>query len=186
MGLDMYLEKRTYVKQWDHQSTEERHNVQVTKGGKPVAHIKPERVSGVVEEIMCWRKANHIHAWFVENVQGGEDDCGHYYVDEEKLKSLRDLCKIVLDSTKTIDGEINNGYTVNAAGEKEYFKEPGKVVEDDTVAKSLLPTQSGFFFGNTDYDEYYIEDVRRTYEALNEILNDPEEMHGDFYYHSSW
>ncbi len=30
MGLDMYLEKRTYVKQWDHQSAEEKHEVVVT------------------------------------------------------------------------------------------------------------------------------------------------------------
>ena len=30
MGLDMYLEKRTYVKNWDHQTPEERHTVTVT------------------------------------------------------------------------------------------------------------------------------------------------------------
>ena len=33
MGLDMYLTKETYVKQWDHQTDEERHEVSVKKGG---------------------------------------------------------------------------------------------------------------------------------------------------------
>ncbi len=32
MGLDMYLSKKTYVKQWDHQSPEEKYEVVVTKG----------------------------------------------------------------------------------------------------------------------------------------------------------
>jgi hypothetical protein len=27
MGLDMYLTKKTYVKQWDHQTPEERHEL---------------------------------------------------------------------------------------------------------------------------------------------------------------
>ena len=44
MGLDMYLNKKTYVKQWDHQSPEEKYEVLVTKGGKPVDGIKASRV----------------------------------------------------------------------------------------------------------------------------------------------
>lgn len=45
-----------------------------------------------------WRKANHIHNWFVTNVQNGVDDCEKYPVSYEKLAELRDLCKKVLDS----------------------------------------------------------------------------------------
>ena len=32
-----------------------------------------------------------IHAWFVDNVQGGEDDCRDYYVSQEKLEELYNL-----------------------------------------------------------------------------------------------
>lgn len=35
------------------------------------------------------------------------------------------------------------------------------VLEDHSLAEKLLPTMSGFFFGGTDYDEYYFEDVRQ-------------------------
>ena len=50
-------------------------------------------IYGVHVEVTCayWRKANQIHAWFVDNVQQGNDDCGEYYVSHEKLKELLDL-----------------------------------------------------------------------------------------------
>lgn len=35
-----------------------------------------------------------------------------------------------------------------------------KVLKDHSLAHSLLPTQSGFFFGGTDYDKWYFDDVK--------------------------
>ena len=59
-----------------------------------------------------------------------------------------------------------------------------KVLEDKSLASLLLPTQSGFFFGSTDYDEFYFEDLKYTVEAIDRILN---EKRYDWYkYMSSW
>lgn len=151
MGLDMYLSKKTYVKQWDHQSPEEKYEVVVTKGGKPVDNIKSNKVAYIVEEAGYWRKANQIHRWFVENVQRGDDNCGEYYVDREKLRELLELCK--------------------------------KVKSDSTLAEALLPSASGFFFGSTEYDEWYFNDVDNTIAILEEALEDDR---ADYYYSSSW
>lgn len=41
-----------------------------------------------------------------------------------------------------------------------------KVLEDRTKAEELLPTMEGFFFGNTEYNEYYFEDV----EAVKDFI----------------
>jgi hypothetical protein len=150
MGLDMYLEKRTYVRQWEHQTPEEQYNVEVTKGGQPVK-IDPKRVTYVIEEIGYWRKANEIHNWFVENVQYGDDNCAQYYVGSDKLAELLDLCK--------------------------------KVQADNSLAEELLPTASGFFFGGTEYDEWYFKDIDNTIQILEEALAD---KRGDYYYSSSW
>ena len=38
--------------------------------------------------IAYWRKVNCIHNWFVENVQGGNDNCDRSYVSDEKIKEL--------------------------------------------------------------------------------------------------
>lgn len=150
MGLDMYLSKKTYVKYWDHNG-DDNYEVTVTKAGKPTK-INPKKVSYIVEEAGYWRKANQIHQWFVDNVQGGVDDCRDAYVSREKLEELLNLCKIVsIDKDK---------------------------------AEQLLPTASGFFFGGTEYDEWYYQDIQNTIQILEEALSDEEADH--FEYHSSW
>lgn len=58
------------------------------------------------------------------------------------------------------------------------------VVIDNTKAEDLLPTASGFFFGNTNYDEWYFQDIQSTIEILEEALSD--ENADEFEYHSSW
>ena len=35
-----------------------------------------------------------------------------------------------------------------------------QVLQDHSLANELLPTQSGFFFGSTDYDDWYFSDVK--------------------------
>lgn len=117
-----------------------------------------------------WRKANAIHKWFVDHVQDGEDDCRPYDVSVERLAELHDTCVKVLDSTELVDGEVKNGYTMKD-GEwlPNYIQ--GKKLADPTVAMELLPTADGFFFGSTDYDQYYWWDLERTAEKLGKILD---------------
>jgi hypothetical protein len=61
--------------------------------------------------------------------------------------------------------------------------ESGKYVVNSEVAAENLPTTSGFFFGSTDYDEWYMEDMKLTKKILTEALADKQ---GEYYYHSSW
>jgi hypothetical protein len=91
----MKLTKRTYVRNWDYMKPEERHQITVQKDGKSTA-IKPERIEEITEAVGYWRKANQIHQWFIENCQGGVDDCRDAYVSEEKLTALLGLVEDVL------------------------------------------------------------------------------------------
>ena len=104
------------------------------------------------EEVGYWRKANHIHRWFVENVQNNDDDCGCYPVSREQLDSLLRTCRRVLD-----------------------FRH---------LAEDQLPRQSGFFYGNTLYDEYYYADIERTIEIIERCLSEPDDVVIE--YQSSW
>ena len=56
-------------------------------------------------------------------------------------------------------------------------------LEDRDQASELLPSQSGFFFGNTEYDEYYFGDLIHTIEIIEDCLSDDD---AEFEYHSSW
>jgi hypothetical protein len=60
------------------------------------------------------------------------------------------------------------------------------VLANATKADELLPTTSGFFFGGTEYDEWYHESVKHTSELLGSILSNPKFADFDFEYQSSW
>jgi hypothetical protein len=59
-----------------------------------------------------------------------------------------------------------------------------QVLRDTTKAAGLLPTRGGFFFGSTEYNHYYFEDLELTVDILKNALALPERW--DFYYQSSW
>ena len=171
MGLDMYLKKHTYVQQWDHIPPEKRYHVSVQRGGENVSSINPERISSVIEGVAYWRKANAIHNWFVEHLADGTDDCRDIDVSREDLQKLLDVVATVLASCKVVKGKIQNGSRTTSDGKEEPIMEDGEYIEDPSVAEALLPTQSGFFFGSTDYDQHYIEDLQYTQKAPTEILS---------------
>ena len=81
-----------------------------------------------------WRKANHIHNWFVTYIQNGQDDCQLYEVKTEDLKRLIRDCE--------------------------------EVLECKSYAEEILPTQGGFFFGTTDYGDWYWEETEKTAKEL--------------------
>lgn len=58
--------------------------------------------------------------------------------------------------------------------------------KNTALAETLLPTTSGFFFGSANYDQWYYEDVKQTYEKLGEIIEADEFDEYNFYYESSW
>ena len=61
-----------------------------------------------------------------------------------------------------------------------------KVIDNPDLAEKLLPTTSGFFFGDTTYDEYYFQELQSTVDIINRCLGDEKLSGCDFQYQSSW
>lgn len=119
----------------------------------------------LLQEVAYWRKANQIHNFFVEKTQDGIDECQYSEVSKEILSELWENCKHILDNCKQKqNGTITNPY----------------------IAQETLPTQSGFFFGSTDYDEYYLSDITRTIETLEKIAYETNFEKEMIIYHASW
>lgn len=59
-----------------------------------------------------------------------------------------------------------------------------QVLADPTKAEELLPTTVGFFFGGTEYDDYYQEGLRDTVVILNRCLAMPADTVWNYW--SSW
>jgi hypothetical protein len=157
MGLDMYLEARRFVSGWSHTKEEEKAIFDSLVKAINMDGLHDERFATVNVNVAYWRKANHIHNWFVQNVQDGEDDCKQYHVTREKLLELEQLCRDVCQAG-TAD-----------------------------VASAKLPLATGFFFGSDQYDEYYFEQTDWTAKRIAELMIAiPDDGMLDFYYQSSW
>ena len=59
---------------------------------------------------------------------------------------------------------VNSGYL------EELLELCNQVLADHSKADELLPTESGFFFGGTEYDEYYFQDLEYTQRRLTELI----------------
>lgn len=162
-ALDPY-EHQTYVylPRWDHYPQEDRDRSIAVLEAAGLAELATDESGGgelrytdgkVLVGVCCvyWRKANAIHAWFVDEVQGGVDECQEAIVHPEKLLQLREL------AAKSAKGE------------------------------PALQPRGGFFFGSTDVDEWYVQDMERTVVELDRVIQTAARNGGcEFVYQSSW
>ena len=75
---------------------------------------------------------------------------------------------------KTTGNEIENCKDIDLTKDQleSLLASINEVLADHGKAPSLLPTQSGFFFGSTEYDEWYFEDLEYAKEHLTGMLAD--------------
>ena len=61
-----------------------------------------------------------------------------------------------------------------------------KVLENKTLAHELLPTTDGFFFGSTQYDDWYFDGLKKAQSRITNYLRSPRFNDYEFNYRSSW
>ena len=169
MGLDMYLEIR---------KNEYRSKYSKDKGSrlkleypKDITEFIPNltdlRISRQTNyEVGYWRKANQIHNWFMQNC-ARRDEYDNPIDDCRPIEITVDKLEELLDTCK-------------------------KVLADHSLAGSLLPTADGFFFGSTEYDDYYFGELEQTVEIIEPVLKfakhklEIKDYVWEVYYQASW
>ena len=169
MGLDMYLEIR---------KSEYRSKYSKDKGSrlkleypKDITEFIPDltdlRISRQTNyEVGYWRKANQIHNWFMQNC-AERDEYDNPIDDCRPVEITVDKLEALLDTCK-------------------------KVLADHSLAGSLLPTTDGFFFGSTEYDDYYFGEIEQTIEIIEPVLKfakhklEIKDYAWEVYYQASW
>jgi hypothetical protein len=162
MGLDQYLTAKKYVSKWNYDGGYD--NKVITQEFQDLLPMdapditKYGQFAGITVEypVGYWRKANAIHKFFVSEVGEEVDDCREMWVNRDILVELRSRCDDVLKADNT----------------EEMAQEVG------------LETVSGFFFGDTSYDNWYKEDLKLTVEICDFVLALPEEY--SIHYQASW
>ena len=160
MGLDMYLSARQYISRLDF-STDTREE---TMGFRQVIEVtgarnfvEPEGFSGVTVEIP-------VMYWRKSNA------IHNWFVRE--IGDGVDDCRALELTTDRL---------------RDLVKLCERVTERNWEANELLPTESGFFFGGTEYDEYYYEGIAHTADRLRYILAELDAKKIDWLvYQASW
>ena len=109
-------------------------------------------------EAAYFRKVNFLLPFF-----GYEENCSDIEIDKYQVEDLVNACQTILDTLKTSGTQ--------AATE---------------VANEMLPTEGGFFFGSTEYDEWYFKDVEYVLNKFTTILDDTDWDNETIYMHCWW
>ena len=168
MGLDMYLRAKKYVSGYSHsnQVSQEAYDSLLQAVGLDRSDVTDDAPSGSISlNVVYWRKANAIHNWFIENVAGGLDDCEPFEVSREELQALCFDIKEVLGVRDMQEANPDEAL-------------PGP--------EDILPTASGFFFGDTEYDDYYWHYLEKTLSRIGNLLTNEKFADFDFEYRASW
>ena len=116
--------------------------------GLDIYFIKKNKKSKEEKQIAYFRKVNFL-VRFMESY-GEIENCKDFKVSKEMIEDLRDRCSLIIKT-----------------------RDPQKKEE---LARMFLPTRSGFFFGSTDYDDWYYNNVKEVKAACNKILTQMEKL----------
>ena len=116
--------------------------------------------------LASFRKVNFIQKFFKDKYKVPNNE--HVGITKEDLQELANLCERVIDKFEEWDG-------AKEALESDDYIEPPKHIQD--YAAELLPTCDGFFFGSTDYDNWYFNDVKDTLKTVREVLQEVEDTY---------
>lgn len=142
------------------------------------------------KELSYFRKVNFLVKFFndkiVEYCEGTILDGLDIPIDKEWCEELLDKCNKVVDKYN----ELKASYTPDTNGDNTILFESEEA--NDLFAKfasETLPTMAGFFYGSTDYDEWYLDDVKDVIEHLkNDIIPEFDKLDDDEYiaFNADW
>ena len=164
MGLDMYLSVRKYVSRMDFSDYD-----------KSEGYRNTPEFDGLVDTLGV--------SEFIEP----QDSTGMYVeVPVMYWRKANAIHKWFVDTQA--DG-LDNCQHIDVTTEslKELVDLCQQALSDKENAGEYLPTESGFFFGSTEYDEYYIQDLEYTQERLKQVIDTMEKNQEHFaVYQASW
>lgn len=146
--------------------------------------LKRLKKSFYPHEDVYFRKANFVYRFFHPYLV--DEAC---IVTKDMVNDLLERCDEVIEAAKKeglIDenGEIDKRYFYcrnfydltkeeQETERNRVFKEKLKMPRVWTeTAENQLPTQEGFFFGSTEYDVYYLEDILSCKQQFEKLLAD--------------
>ncbi len=142
------------------------------------------------KELSYFRKVNFLVKFFNDKMV---EYCGGTILDGLDVPIDREWCEELLEKcNKVVDkyNELKASYTPDTNDDNTNLFESKEA--NDLFAKfasETLPTMAGFFYGSTDYDEWYLNDVKDVIEHLkNNIIPEFDKLDDDEYiaFNANW
>lgn len=126
-----------------------------------------------IESIGYFYKVNCLLPFF-----GYEDDLSIHPIEKCQIEELVSIAKELLKKYHAINSsilsyqEILKVYKDNKKKRMEILEKMDALWKNFAkIAQENLPTTSGFFFGNTEYNEWYVNDLTEIVNVFEEILD---------------
>ena len=155
MGLDMYLNAQRYLSDYRDADAPAKDAI-LQQFPELNAYLKEESEANPVTEVIA-----RVGYWRKAN------QIHNWFV--QNVQEGKDDCK---------------PYYVDREGLLELKSLCERILADNSLAGELLPTQAGFFFGATEYGDYYFSDLEQTVTIIDKALDLPDVW--GFEYQSSW
>lgn len=110
------------------------------------------------ENIGYFRKVNFLQGYMEAKYSEMDLNCQYVYFSKEMADEILDYCKQIMEHV-----------TYPEAGSQE---DPIWTKKAEELAAELLPTQAGFFYGNTLYDAWYFHDVKDVHDYLEKLIKE--------------
>ena len=156
MGLDMYLNAKRYVSK------------HFNAGDEAVARAIQEQFPELAGKTGRWGDDSPVKEVTVEAGYWRKANAIHQWF-VKNVQEGEDDCR---------------PYYVGREQLEELREVCKRVLAFRHLAVELLPAQSGFFFGSTDYDDWYYQDLEQTVAIIDDVLTLPTAW--DFEYRASW
>lgn len=110
------------------------------------------------------------------------------YITDEIMywRKANGIHKWFVDNVQNGNDDCNE-YVVEKEQLEKLINTIKEIIETPEKAPKLLPTQEGFFFGDTNYDDDYFQELEETKKQLEKVLKEDEENpFVSYLYQSSW
>jgi hypothetical protein len=142
------------------------------------------------KELSYFRKVNFLVKFFNDKIiewgSGSIIDGLDIPIDKEWCEELLEKCNKVVDKYN----ELKASYTPDTNDDNTNLFESKEANDLFTYfASETLPTMAGFFYGSTDYDKWYLDDVKDVIEHLkNNIIPEFDKLDDDEYivFNADW
>jgi hypothetical protein len=174
MGLDMYLKRSKRVEGLTVENYEQAEGVLPWDDGEhtPLDKALPE-IKGMKElnEVVAVRGESFKYKTIYEEVGYWRKANAIHSWFVKNCQDGIDECQLTEVSKEQLESLLKDCYAV--------------VRKESSPAKTL-PTQSGFFFGGTNYDQYYMDDIKQTISILEKTIATTDWDNQIVFYRSSW